>query len=57
MNDPNELHRLFADSFNRGAMAALLALYEPDPTLVPQAGNSKSAASMLSAPPLRDSWD
>lgn len=35
---PEEMHRLFAEALNAGKMDALLALYEPGASLVPQPG-------------------
>jgi uncharacterized protein (TIGR02246 family) len=37
-NTPRDLHRLFADAMNRGDLGALLDLYEPTASLVPQPG-------------------
>jgi uncharacterized protein (TIGR02246 family) len=37
-NEPADLHRLFADAFNARDLDALVALYEPEAVLVPQAG-------------------
>jgi uncharacterized protein (TIGR02246 family) len=37
-NDPAEIHRLFASAFNAHDLDALVALYEPEAVLVPQAG-------------------
>jgi uncharacterized protein (TIGR02246 family) len=36
--DPADMHRLFADAFNARDLDALVALYEPEAVLVPQAG-------------------
>lgn len=36
--DPADMHRLFADAFNAHDLDALVALYEPEAVLVPQAG-------------------
>ncbi len=38
MNLPYDIHSRFATAFNAGNIEALLALYEPDATLVPQPG-------------------
>ena len=35
---PQDIHRLFADAFNAHDLDALVALYEPEAVLVPQAG-------------------
>ena len=35
---PEEMHGLFSEALNAGRMDALLALYEPGATLVPQPG-------------------
>ena len=35
---PENMHRLFAEAFNAGDLAALVALYEPQARLVPQPG-------------------
>ncbi len=37
-NTPEEVHQLFAKHFSAGDLEALLALYEPGATLVPQPG-------------------
>ena len=37
-SEPAQMHRLFEDAFNAGDLEALMALYEPDATLVPQPG-------------------
>jgi uncharacterized protein (TIGR02246 family) len=37
-HDPADIHRLFADAFNAHDLDALVALYEPEAVLVPQAG-------------------
>ena len=36
--EPEQIHRLFEHAFNAGDIDGLLALYEPDATLVPQPG-------------------
>ena len=36
--EPEQIHRLFEQSFNAADLEGLLALYEPDATLVPQPG-------------------
>ncbi len=35
---PEEVHGLFSTAFNAGNLDALMALYEPDATLIPQPG-------------------
>jgi uncharacterized protein (TIGR02246 family) len=35
---PEQIHRLFEEAFNAGDLEALMALYEPDASLVPQPG-------------------
>jgi uncharacterized protein (TIGR02246 family) len=37
-SEPEQMHRLFEEAFNAGDLEALMALYEPDATLVPQPG-------------------
>ena len=37
---PEEMHRCFAEAFNAGDMEALIALYEPGASLVPQPGQA-----------------
>ena len=37
-SEPEQMHRLFEESFNAGDIEALMALYEPEATLVPQPG-------------------
>jgi len=36
--EPEQIHRLFEQAFNAADLEGLLALYEPDATLVPQPG-------------------
>ena len=36
--EPEQIHRLFEQAFNAGDLEALMALYEPEATLVPQPG-------------------
>ena len=36
--DPEQIHGLFEQAFNAGDIDALIALYEPDATLIPQPG-------------------
>lgn len=36
--NPEDCHRLFADAFSAGDLEAVLSLYEPTATLVPQPG-------------------
>ena len=38
MSRPEDIHNRFATAFNSGSLDAILALYEPDATLVPQPG-------------------
>jgi uncharacterized protein (TIGR02246 family) len=38
MNRPEDMHARFAAAFNTGKVDAIMALYEPEPTLVPQPG-------------------
>jgi uncharacterized protein (TIGR02246 family) len=38
MNRPEDMHSRFAAAFNTGNVDAIMALYEPEPTLVPQPG-------------------
>jgi uncharacterized protein (TIGR02246 family) len=38
MSRPEEIHSQFATTFNSGNVDAIMALYEPEATLVPQAG-------------------
>lgn len=40
MSRPEDLHSAFAAAFNSGNIEAILALYEPDATLVPQPGQA-----------------
>ena len=37
-SEPEQMHRLFEEAFNAGDLEALMALYEPDASLVPQPG-------------------
>jgi len=37
---PTDLHSLFVDAFNRLDEDALIALYEPDATLIPEPGST-----------------
>jgi uncharacterized protein (TIGR02246 family) len=37
-SEPEQMHRLFEEAFNAGDIEALMALYEPEATLVPQPG-------------------
>jgi uncharacterized protein (TIGR02246 family) len=41
-HSPEDIHRLFADAFNAHDLDALVALYEPEAVLVPQAGQRVS---------------
>ena len=36
--EPDQIHGLFQEAFNAGDIEALMALYEPDATLIPQPG-------------------
>ena len=36
--EPGQIHGLFEEAFNAGDIEALMALYEPDATLIPQPG-------------------
>jgi uncharacterized protein (TIGR02246 family) len=36
--EPEQIHRLFEQAFNAGDIESLMALYEPDATLIPQPG-------------------
>jgi uncharacterized protein (TIGR02246 family) len=38
VQDPNQAHRVWSDTFNRGDLEPLLALYAPDAILVAQPG-------------------
>ena len=38
MSRPEEIHSQFATTFNSGNVDAIMALYKPEATLVPQAG-------------------
>lgn len=38
VNAPQDLHKAFEDAFNSGNVDAVIALYEPDASLVPQPG-------------------
>jgi uncharacterized protein (TIGR02246 family) len=38
INKLEDVHRLFADAFNSGDADSIMALYEPEATLVPQPG-------------------
>lgn len=40
MNQPEEIHSQFAKAFNSGNLDAIMALYEPQATLVPQPGQA-----------------
>ena len=37
---PEDVHRLFAEAFNKGNVDTVLSLYEPDAVLVPQPGQT-----------------
>ena len=45
---PNDLHRLFAGALNRGDLDGLLALYEPNASLVPQPGKVVTGLQAIS---------
>ena len=40
MNRPEDMHARFAAAFNSGDVDAIMALYEPESTLVPQPGQA-----------------
>src|SRR5919106_651500 len=48
--EPEQIHRLFEQAFNAGDLEGLMALYEPEATLVPQPG-----AVAGGSPPIRES--
>ncbi|MCC6175149.1 MAG: SgcJ/EcaC family oxidoreductase [Chloroflexi bacterium] len=45
--DPESVHRLFVERFNANDLEGLMALYEPQATLVPQPGQSVSGAASI----------
>jgi len=47
ISDPRELHRAFADAFNRRDVEELLTLYEPDAALVPQPGRQVTGLAAI----------
>ena len=46
---PEDYHRTFVEAFNAGDLDALLALYEPGASLVPQPGQVLTGAQALRA--------
>ena len=50
---PADLHKLFRAAFNRGDLEALVALYEPDATLVVRGAPVTGADSILTT---LESW-
>ena len=46
-HNPEDIHRLFADAFNAHDLDALVALYEPEAVLVPQAGQRASGHAAI----------
>lgn len=42
---PEEIHRLWAEAYNRGDLEALLGLYEAESALVPQPGQAPVAGT------------
>lgn len=46
VNAPGDLHKSFSDAFNSGNVDALMALYEPDASLVPSAWNDRTRSSV-----------
>jgi ketosteroid isomerase-like protein len=53
--DPIDMHRLFAEAFNAPDLDALVALYEPEAVLVPQAGQRAAGRDAIreASPALR----
>lgn len=50
VTNPDDLHRAFATAFNSGNVEAVLALYEPEASLVPQPGTvTRGRASIRQA--------
>ena len=45
--EPEETHRLWGERFQAGDVEGLLALYEPNATLVPQPGQAASGAAAI----------
>jgi len=46
-HEPEEAHRLWGERFNAADLDGLLALYEPNATLVPQPGQAASGAEAI----------
>jgi uncharacterized protein (TIGR02246 family) len=44
---PEDLHRLWAEAFTSGDLDGLVALYEPDATMVPQPGHAVSGQAAI----------
>ncbi|HXV20966.1 MAG TPA: nuclear transport factor 2 family protein [Desulfuromonadales bacterium] len=44
---PEEVDKLFAQAFSAGDLQALVALYEPDATLVPQQGQTVTGTAAI----------
>jgi uncharacterized protein (TIGR02246 family) len=49
LHRPDDFHRVFGEAFNAGDADALLALYAPDASLVPQPGQVVSGTAALRA--------
>ncbi len=45
INELEDAHLLFAEAFNSGDMDSIMALYEPEATLVPQSGQAVKGIS------------
>jgi uncharacterized protein (TIGR02246 family) len=45
--EPEEAHRLWTECFNAGDLDGLLALYEPNATLMPQPGQAVSGTAAI----------
>jgi uncharacterized protein (TIGR02246 family) len=45
--EPEEAHRLWGERFRAGDLEGLMALYEPNATLVPQPGQAASGAAAI----------
>jgi uncharacterized protein (TIGR02246 family) len=46
---PEQIHRLFEETFNAGDMDGLMALYEPDAALIPQPGSVANGSEQVRA--------
>jgi ketosteroid isomerase-like protein len=46
---PEQIHRLFEDTFNDGDIDSLMLLYEPDAVLVPQPGSVTTGTEQVRA--------